>query len=48
MGFEQLNHFLTHAPILWIDDPEKDFIVYIDAYKEGLGGVLMEEGHATC
>ena len=36
---------LTCAPILRIDDLEKYFVFWIDACKEGLGGVLMQEGH---
>jgi hypothetical protein len=31
--------------VLKIANPNKDFIVCIDAYKEGLEGVLMQEGH---
>eukprot|EP00253_Pinus_taeda_P029813 PITA_29813 len=34
--------------MLRIADPEKDFVVCIDAYKEGLGGVLMQEGQVVC
>jgi len=29
-------------------DLEKDFLVSIDACKEGLDGVLMQEGHVIC
>eukprot|EP00253_Pinus_taeda_P019879 PITA_19879 len=43
-SFEQLKHLLTTAPILSISDPNKDYIVCTDASKEGLGGVLMQEG----
>eukprot|EP00253_Pinus_taeda_P022101 PITA_22101 len=43
-SFEQLKHLLTMAPILSIADPNKDYVVYTDASKEGLGGVLMQEG----
>eukprot|EP00253_Pinus_taeda_P029605 PITA_29605 len=32
------------APILSIADPNKDYVVYTDASKEGVGGVLMQEG----
>jgi len=39
---------LTTTPILKVADPDKDFIVYVDASKEGLGGVLTQEGHAIC
>eukprot|EP00253_Pinus_taeda_P002532 PITA_02532 len=42
--FEQLKHLLTTAPILSIADPHKDYVVCTDASKEGLGGVLMQEG----
>jgi hypothetical protein len=39
-----LKHLLTNAPVLKIADPEKDFLVCIDACKEGINGVLMQEG----
>jgi hypothetical protein len=42
--FQTLKHLLTHAPVLKIIDPEVDFLMCTDAYKEGLGGVLMQEG----
>jgi len=32
------------APILSIIDPSKDYVVCTDASKEGVGGVLMQEG----
>eukprot|EP00253_Pinus_taeda_P016653 PITA_16653 len=41
---EQLKHLLTTAPILRIVDPGKDYMVCTDASKEGVGGVLMQEG----
>jgi hypothetical protein len=34
--------------VLKIADPNKDFLVCTDACKEGLGGVLMQEGHVIC
>eukprot|EP00253_Pinus_taeda_P030099 PITA_30099 len=43
-SFEQLKHLLTTAPILSIADPSKDYVLCTDASKEGLGGVLMQEG----
>eukprot|EP00253_Pinus_taeda_P010363 PITA_10363 len=43
-SFEQLKHLLTTAPVLSIADPSKDYVVCTDASKEGLGGVLMQEG----
>jgi hypothetical protein len=46
--FQSLKHLLTHAPVLKIVDPEADFLVCTDACKEGLGGVLMQEGSVVC
>jgi hypothetical protein len=46
--FQTLKHLLTHAPVLKIADPETDFLVCTDACKEGLGGVLMQEGKVIC
>ena len=36
------------TPILRQEDPDKDFTVCVDARKEGLGGVLTQEGHIIC
>lgn len=36
------------APILKIADLEKDCVVWTDACKEGLGGILTQEGHVIC
>jgi hypothetical protein len=46
--FQTLKHLLTHAPVLKIVDPEADFLVCTDAYKEGLGGVIMQGGSVIC
>jgi hypothetical protein len=35
---------LTTAPVLTLPDIKKDFVVYYDASKQGLGCVLMQEG----
>ena len=43
-SFEQLKYLLTTAPVLCVADPEKEYIVCTDASKEGVGGVLMQEG----
>jgi hypothetical protein len=43
--FKEMKYLLTNAPVLNIADPTKDFLVCTDAYKEGIGGVLMQEGH---
>jgi hypothetical protein len=40
-----MKYLLTNAPVLKIADPNKDFLFCTYAYKEGLGGVLMQEGH---
>jgi hypothetical protein len=46
--FQSLKYLLTHAPMLKIVDPENDFLVCTNACKEGLGGVLMQEGSVVC
>jgi hypothetical protein len=43
--FQELKYLLTNAPVLNIADLDKDFLVCTNAYKEWLGGVLMQEGH---
>jgi hypothetical protein len=43
-----LKQLLTTTPILRIADPNEDFIVCIDACKEGLGGVLTQNGFVIC
>jgi hypothetical protein len=40
-----LKELLTSAPLLKIADPNESFVVCTDACKEGLGGVLMQNGH---
>jgi hypothetical protein len=35
---------LTIAPILKVPNLDEDFLVCTDASKEGLGGVLMQDG----
>jgi hypothetical protein len=47
-SFQHLKQLLTSAPILSIVDPNEDFIVCIDACKEGLGGVLSQNGFVVC
>jgi hypothetical protein len=46
--FQTLKHLLTHAPMLKITNPEADFLVCTVSCKEGLGGVLMQEGKVIC
>jgi hypothetical protein len=43
--FQELKYLLTNAHILKIADPNKDFLVCTNDCKEGLGGVLMQEGN---
>jgi hypothetical protein len=43
-----LKQLLTSAPILKIVDLSKDYVVCTDACKEGLGGVLSQEGFVVC
>jgi hypothetical protein len=43
-----LKQLLTSAPILKIANPNKDYIVCTDACKEGLGGVLSQQGFVIC
>ena len=44
-SFEKLKQLLTTTPVLKMIDPSKYFVVCIDVSKEGLGGVLTQEGH---
>ncbi|CAA0810106.1 Uncharacterized mitochondrial protein AtMg00860, partial [Striga hermonthica] len=43
-SFEELKKKLTTAPVLTIPDPTRDFTIYSDASKQGLGCVLMQDG----
>jgi hypothetical protein len=47
-SFQRLKQLLTSAPILRVADPNMDFLVCTDACKEGLGGVLIQEGFVIC
>jgi hypothetical protein len=44
-NFNLLKELLTSAHILKIVDPNENFVVCTDACKEGLGGVLTQNGH---
>ncbi|KAJ1690806.1 hypothetical protein LUZ63_014961 [Rhynchospora breviuscula] len=44
-SFQELKNRLVSAPILIMPIPGKDFEVYTDASKSGLGCVLMQDGH---
>jgi hypothetical protein len=45
-AFHTLKKLLTTAPLLAQPDIEKLFDVYCDASGMGIGGVLMQDGHA--
>ena len=42
--FQELKYLLTHAPVLKIVDTNNDFLMCTDECKEGLKGVIMQEG----
>jgi hypothetical protein len=42
--FQELKTRLTTTPILTFPDASKDFVVYYDASRQGLGCVLMQRG----
>ena len=44
-NFQKLKEMLTSAPVLKIADPEGNFVVCTDACKQGICGVLMQDGH---
>jgi hypothetical protein len=43
-SFCELKRRLTTAPVLVMSDIHKDFTIYYDASRQGLGCVLMQEG----
>jgi hypothetical protein len=43
-SFQELKKRLTTAPVLILPDAKESFVVYCDASKMGLGGVLMQKG----
>jgi hypothetical protein len=45
-AFLTLKKLLTTAPVLAQPDIEKSFDEYCDASGMGIGGVLMQDGHA--
>ena len=42
-AFQKIIHSLTHAPVLAFADPNKPYILHIDASLDGLGAVLNQE-----
>jgi hypothetical protein len=47
-SFQHLKQVLNNSPILRIIDPNEYFIVCINACKEGIGGVLSQNGYVVC
>jgi hypothetical protein len=46
-NFEELKKRLTIAPVLVLPDLSKNFSIYYDASRQGLGCVLMQEGRVV-
>jgi hypothetical protein len=46
-SFQELKKQPTTAPILVIPNMEKSFSIYCDASGQGLGCVLMQDGHVV-
>ena len=46
-SFQTLKVKLTTTPVLILPDTAKDFVVYCDASLQGLGCVLMQDGHVV-
>ena len=44
-SFQELKRRLTSAPILVPPDFTKDFVIYCDASRQGLGCILMQDRH---
>lgn len=42
-AFHQIIHCLTHTPVLAFADPQKPYILHMDASLKGLGAVLNQE-----
>jgi len=41
-SFQELKKSMSSAPVLILPNPKESFVVYCDASKIGLGGVLMQ------
>lgn len=46
-SFQELKTRLVSAPVLVLPDIHKDFVIFCDASRQGLGCVLMQEGKAV-
>jgi hypothetical protein len=47
-SFQDLKQRLVTAPVLCLPAILKDFQVYCDASRQGLGSVLMQDGRVVC
>jgi hypothetical protein len=47
-SFQHLKKLLTNVPIMRIVDPNEYFVDCTEACKEGLGGVLSQNGFVVC
>ena len=46
-SFQELKKRLVTSPVLILPDQRKDYEVYCDASRRGLGAVLMQEGRVV-
>jgi hypothetical protein len=46
-SFQELKKRLTTAPVLTMPDMKKPFPIYCDASGQGIGYVLMQDGHVV-
>jgi hypothetical protein len=46
-NFQELKKRLTTTPVLSMSDMEKPFSIYCDASDQGLGCVLIQDGHVV-
>ena len=44
-AFEVLKRAMVAAPVLRLTDFTQEFVTEIDASNEGIGAVLMQQGH---
>jgi len=47
-AFQCLKSLLTSALVLMFVDPNEDFLICVVASIDGLGGVLIQNGHVVC
>jgi hypothetical protein len=46
-SFQELKQLLTTTPVLVMPEMEKQFSIYYDAFRQGLGCLLMQDGHVV-